>query len=384
MICCLLSWNFSIEKNIKRYNIAFFILEFFLFIVFSSLNLLVFYLAFEAVLIPIYFVIGFYGSRTRRIRASYMLFFYTLFSSLLMFLALLYIFFIVGSLDYHTIRNFSLLPFTEKICWLAFFFSFAVKMPLLPFHIWLPEAHCEAPTSGSVILAGILLKLGGFGFIRYSLGLFPESSAYFTPLIFLVSVLSVLYASMTTLQQVDLKKIIAYSSVGHMGLVTIGIFSGNSQGIVGSTFLMISHGIISSALFLCISILYERHHTRIIRYFSGLVNTMPIYTCFFFIFTLGNIGLPGTSSFIGEILILFGCFEINNFVCLLAAFGMVIGGGYSLWLFNRIFFGNLKTFSITYSKDLTRLEFFQLIPFVILTIFLGLFPDVITGFITIF
>lgn len=382
VICCLLSWNFSVEKNLKRYNIAFFVLESFLFIVFSSLNLLLFYLAFEAVLIPMYFIIGIYGSRNRRIRASYMLFLYTLFSSLLMFLAILYIYFTVGTTDFQMLKTVQLEPFAEKLCWLAFFFSFAVKMPLLPFHIWLPEAHCEAPTAGSVILAGILLKLGGFGFIRYSLGLFPESSAYFTPLIFTISCFGVIYASITTLQQVDLKKIIAYSSVGHMGLVTIGIFSGNAQGIAGSILLMISHGIVSSALFLCIGILYERHHTRIVRYYSGLVNTMPLFTSCFIIFTLANIGLPGTSSFVGEILILVGSFELNSCVALLSGTGMILGAGYNLWLFNRIFFGNLKLNSVSYYRDLTRLEFFVLLPFVLLTFILGIFPDLILNYVT--
>lgn len=203
-------------------------------------------------------------------------------------------------------------------------------MPLLPFHIWLPEAHCEAPTAGSVILAGILLKLGGFGFIRYSLGLFPEASAFFTPLIFTISTFGVIYASITTLQQIDLKKIVAYSSVGHMGLVTIGIFTGNSQGLIGSILLMFSHGIVSGALFLCIGILYERHHTRIVRYYSGLIHTMPLFSVCFILFTLGNIGLPGTSSFIGEFLIIAGCFEANSWVALLSGTGMVLGAGYSL------------------------------------------------------
>jgi NADH-quinone oxidoreductase subunit M len=251
-------------------------------------------------------------------------------------------------------------------------------MPLVPFHIWLPEAHCEAPTSGSVILAGILLKLGGFGFLRYSLGLFPDASAYFSPFVFVFSILGVIYASITTIQQIDLKKIIAYSSVGHMGVVTIGIFSGVTQGILGAIFLMISHGIVSGALFLCIGILYERYHTRIVKYYSGLLVTMPLFSTFFTIFTMANIGLTGTSSFIGEFLVISGCFLNNTWVAFFCAFSMVLGGGYSLWLLNRILFGNIKKFSVQQYKDITRLEFYYLFPYAFLTIFLGLFPELVT------
>jgi len=247
----------------------------------------------------------------------------------------------------------------------------------------LPEAHCEAPTAGSVILAGILLKLGGFGFLRYSIGLFPESSAFFSPLVYILSIIGIIYASLTTIQQIDLKKIIAYSSVGHMGVVTIGIFSSTTQGILGSILLMISHGIVSGALFLCIGFLYDRHHTRIIKYFSGLLITMPLFSSFFTIFTLGNLGLPGTSSFVGEFLIISGCFLTNTWCSVFCALGMVFGAAYSLWLLNRLLFGNIKIFSITNFRDLTRLEFFCLLPFGFLTFFLGLFPSVITAFVSI-
>jgi proton-translocating NADH-quinone oxidoreductase chain M len=241
-----------------------------------------------------------------------MLFLYTLVSSIILFVAILYIYFKFGTTDYLVLKTVQLDPFAEKLCWFAFFLSFAVKMPLVPFHIWLPEAHCEAPTSGSVILAGILLKLGGFGFLRYSIGLFPDSSAFFTPFIFLVSILGIVYASITTIQQIDLKKIIAYSSVGHMGVVTIGLFSSAPQSIIGSIFLMVSHGLVSVALFLCIGILYERYHTRVINYYSGILTTMPIFATFFTIFTMANIGLPGTSSFVGEFLIIAGCLLTNS------------------------------------------------------------------------
>jgi len=292
-----------------------------------------------------------------------------------MFVAILYIFFRFGTTDYLTLKTLAFDDVTEKLCWFAFFLSFAVKMPLVPFHIWLPEAHCEAPTSGSVILAGILLKLGGFGFLRFSIGLFPDSSAFFAPFVFIISILGIVYASITTIQQVDLKKIIAYSSVGHMGVVTIGIFSCVSQGILGSIFLMVSHGIVSGALFLCIGILYEKHHTRILKYYSGLSVVSPIFSVFFTLFTLGNIGLPGTSSFVGEFLIILSCALTNSWVSMFCASGMVFGAAYSLWLLNRILFGNLKNYSIKENRDLTRLEFFYLLPFGFLTIFLGLFPE---------
>lgn len=380
-VCILLCWNPSLTNQAREYALAFFFLEAILFAVFSSLDVMLFYVLFEAVLIPMYLIIGFYGSRERRIRSSYMLFLYTLISSIVMFISILFLFFKYGTTDYLTLRTIEFDPFSEKLCWLAFFLSFAVKMPLVPFHIWLPEAHCEAPTSGSVILAGILLKLGGFGFIRYSLGLFPDASAYFTPLVFVISVLGIVYASITTIQQVDLKKIIAYSSVGHMGVVTIGIFSSVSQSILGSIFLMVSHGIVSGALFLCIGLLYERHHTRIIRYYSGLLTTMPLFSSFFVTFSMANIGLPGTSSFVGEFLIIAGCLLTNSWGAFFCASGMVLGAAYSLWLLNRLLFGNIKKFSIQEYRDLTRIEFYYLFPYGMLTIIFGLFPELLINFI---
>jgi proton-translocating NADH-quinone oxidoreductase chain M len=259
-----------------------------------------------------YFLIGVFGSRERKIRASYLLFLYTLISSVLMFLAILFLYGKFGTTNYLLLYTIKLDSFSEKLCWLAFFASFAVKMPLIPFHIWLPEAHCEAPTGGSVILAGVLLKLGGYGFLRFSLMLFPEASLFFTPFIFILSIFGIIYASITTLQQIDLKKIIAYSSVGHMGLVTVGIFSANIQGIVGSIFLMLSHGLTSSALFLTVGFLYERYSTRIVKYFGGLSATMPFLASFFLIFNLANLGLPITSNFVGEIFVLIGCFAVNS------------------------------------------------------------------------
>ena len=382
-ICLLLSWNLKNIFLIKEYIIIFLVIESILFGVFSSLDLLIFYILFEAILIPMYFLIGVFGSRDRKIRASYLLFLYTLVSSIVMFISILFLYVKYGTTNYIILSTVKIDPLFENLCWMAFFCSFAVKMPLFPFHIWLPEAHCEAPTGGSVILAGILLKLGGYGFLRYSLILFPNASAYFTPLVFLLSVFGIIYTSISTLQQIDLKKIIAYSSVGHMGLVTIGIFSGNIQGIIGSVFLMISHGVTSGGLFLMIGMLYERYSTRVVKYYGGIANVMPIFCVFFFIFNLANIGLPITSNFIGEVLVLFGCFHTNSFVALFAASGMVFGAGYNLWLVNRILFGNIKHHSIYIFKDLNRKEFVIFFPLIIITFFLGIYPEPIINIIKI-
>lgn len=379
-ICVLLSWSIASFNLVWTYCVLFLFLESILISIFCCLDLLVFYILFEAVLIPMYFIVGLYGSRSRKIRASYLLFLYTLVSSIIMFICILFIYLKTGTTNYFVLRTFEFESYVEKLCWLGFFLSFAVKMPIMPFHIWLPEAHTEASTAGSVILAGVLLKLGGYGFLRYSIVLFPIATAFYTPFIYILSACGVVYASLTTLQQVDLKKIIAYSSVGHMAIVTIGIFSNTYQGILGSIVLMIGHGITSSGLFITIGMLYERYNTRIIKYYSGLMHTMPIFSSAFILLTLGNLGLPLTSNFIGEVLVIVGIFIKNTWIALLASSSLVLSAGYSLWLCNRLLFGNFKHFSIIYFSDLTRRETYLLLPFMFLTILIGIYPECIVFF----
>jgi proton-translocating NADH-quinone oxidoreductase chain M len=374
-VCLLISWS-SITHLVKEFLVAFLFLETFMIAVFCMLDLVLFYVFFESVLIPMFLIIGIWGSRERKIRAAYQFFLYTLIGSLFMLLAILLIYFQVGTTDLQVLMTTEFSERRQFFLWLAFFFSFAVKVPMIPFHIWLPEAHVEAPTSGSVILAGILLKLGTYGFLRFSIPLFPEATVYFTPLIYTLSVLGIIYASFTTLRQIDLKKIIAYSSVAHMGFVTLGLFSLNAQGIEGAILLMLSHGFVASALFLCIGILYDRTHTRLIRYYGGLVQTMPLFSFFFFVFTLGNLSLPGTSSFVGEFLILLGVFQTNTFIATLAATGMILGGAYSIWLYNRVVFGNLKPIYLNQFADLNRREFFILLPFVVCIFWMGIYPSI--------
>ena len=344
--------------------------------VFCILDLLLFYVFFESVLIPMFFIIGIWGSRERKIRAAYQFFLYTLFGSVLMLLAILLIYFQAGTTDYQILITTSFSEKRQLLLWLAFFASFAVKVPMVPVHIWLPEAHVEAPTGGSVILAGILLKLGTYGFIRFSIPMFPHATLFFTPLIYSMSVIAIIYASLTTLRQVDLKKIIAYSSVAHMNYVTLGIFSLNLQGIEGSLLLILSHGLVSSALFLCVGCLYERSHTRLVKYYGGLVQSIPFFSLLFLFFTLGNISLPGTSSFVGEFLILCGVFQGNPFVGTLAASGMIFGTAYSMWLYNRLCFGNVKTPLWNQFADLNRRELALFFPFVFGVLWIGLYPEV--------
>ena len=374
-ICLLASWD-SVKKSYKEYVIAFLFMEALLILVFCVRDLLLFYIFFESVLIPMFIIIGVWGSRERKVRASYMFFLYTLLGSVLMLLSILYIYFRVGTTDYETLLSFNFTFYEQRIIWLAFFASFASKVPMLPVHIWLPEAHVEAPTAGSVVLAGILLKLGSYGFIRFSLPLFPEASLYFTPFILCMSILGVIYTSLTAIRQTDLKRIIAYTSVAHMNLVMIGLFSFNVVGLEGAILQSLSHGFVSSALFLIIGVVYDRHHTRMVKYYSGLVHTMPLFTIIFLIFTMANIALPGTSSFVGEFLILSGAFKISTSATFFGATGMVLGGGYSLWLFNRMVYGNLKVQYLTHFQDLTIREFLVFLPLLVGTFTMGIYPEI--------
>jgi proton-translocating NADH-quinone oxidoreductase chain M len=374
-VCLLARWD-SIKIYIREYSIAFLFLEAVLICVFTVLDVLFFYIFFEAVLIPMFLIIGIWGSRERKIRAAYQFFVYTLVGSVLMLLAIMYIYYQVGTTDVQVLTSVSFDYNTQIILWLAFFASLAVKIPMVPAHIWLPEAHSEAPTAGSVILAGVLLKMGGYGFLRFSIPMFPDASIYFTPLVYTLSVIAVIYTSLTTLRQVDMKRIIAYSSVAHMGFVTIGMFTLNIQGIEGSMLLMLSHGIVSSALFLCVGVVYDRHKTRIIKYYSGLTVKMPLFSITFLFFILANMGFPGTSSFVSEFLVLVGAFKSNVFVTALAATGVIWGAGYSIWLYNRVAFGNIRTSHISEFHDLDRREFMVFVPCILLVFLMGIYPEI--------
>nr|YP_009176219.1 NADH dehydrogenase subunit 4 [Tetraplodon fuegianus]AHG58873.1 NADH dehydrogenase subunit 4 [Tetraplodon fuegianus]ALI31032.1 NADH dehydrogenase subunit 4 [Tetraplodon fuegianus] len=374
-ICILVGWS-SIKSYKKEYMIAFLICESFMIAVFCMLDLLLFYVFFESVLIPMFIIIGVWGSRQRKIQAAYQFFLYTLLGSVFMLLAILFIFFQTGTTDLQILLTTEFSERRQILLWIAFFASFSVKVPMVPVHIWLPEAHVEAPTAGSVILAGILLKLGTYGFLRFSIPMFPEATLYFTPFIYTLSVIAIIYTSLTTIRQIDLKKIIAYSPVAHMNFVTIGMFSLNIQGIEGSILLMLSHGMVSSALFLCVGVLYDRHKTRLVKYYGGLVSTMPMFSTIFLFFTLANMSLPGTSSFIGEFLILVGAFQRNSLVATLAALGMILGAAYSLWLYNRVIFGNFKPKFLQKFSDLNRREVLIFFPFIVGVIWMGVYPEV--------
>lgn len=377
-LCILTSWA-SIKTpitygGIKLFLLSFLALDILLIGVFTVLDLFGFYILFEAVLIPMFLIIGIYGSRVQKIEAAYYFFFYTLIGSILMLLAILYIYSISGTTDYLTLLEFQIDPYIQKFLFLAFFASLAVKIPKFPFHIWLPQAHVEAPVAGSVILAGILIKLGGYGFIRFTLPLFPEASYFFAPLIFTLAVLAIIYASLTTLRQTDLKRIIAYSSVSHMGVVSLAIFTFSAIGIEGSIFLQLAHGVVSSALFILVTVLYDRYHTRLIKYYRGMVLIMPLFISIFLFFTLANIAIPLSCNFIGEFLCLLATFHFNSFIAILASLGIVLSAAYSLFLFNRVSFGQFSP-HLTYHTDLSRREFFVLLPLLFLTLLLGLFPN---------
>ena len=379
-LCILGSWN-NINFSIKEYFLCFLALDILLILVFSVRDVFLFYIFFESVLIPMFLVIGVWGSRERKIRAVYLFFFYTLIGSLFMLLAILYLYNKAGTTNYDVLLSLDLSQVEQNWLFLAFFLSLATKMPLFPFHVWLPEAHVEAPTAGSVLLAGILLKLGSYGFLRFSIPFFPDASLYFTPLIFTLSILGIIFTSLTAIRQTDFKRIIAYSSVAHMNLVMMGIFSFHLPGIEGSLLQSLSHGFVASALFFLIGVVYERYHSRLITYYSGLVHMMPIYIIIFLFFTMANIALPGTSSFIGEFLILAGIYKFNMVAGILGATGMILGSAYSLWLYNRIAYGNLKIDYISSYKDLSLREFYIFLPLILGTLILGIYPNIILNFV---
>jgi len=371
-LCILASWQ-SITARVNEYMIAFLVLETLMLGVFTSLDLVLFYLFFEGGLIPMFLIIGIWGG-PHRVYASFKFFLYTLAGSLLMLLAIMAIYWEAGTTDIPTLLTHGFPPAMQTWLWFAFLASFAVKLPMWPVHTWLPDAHVEAPTAGSVILAGILLKMGGYGFLRFSIPMFPLASAEFAPLIFALSVIAIIYTSLVALAQEDAKKLIAYSSVAHMGFVTIGVFTLTIQGLQGGIFQMLSHGIVSGALFLCVGVIYDRMHTREIAAYGGLADRMPLYAFCFMVFTLANVGLPGTSGFVGEFLSLLGAFRINTWVAFLAAIGVILSAAYALWLYGRVMFGKLEKPALKYITDLTWREVAVMAPLVVLTIIFGFYP----------
>jgi NADH-quinone oxidoreductase subunit M len=374
-ICIIASWE-PITRRVKEYMIAFLALETLMIGTFASLDLVLFYLFFEGGLIPMFLIIGVWGG-PRRVYASFKFFLYTFLGSVLMLLAIMAMYWAAGTADIPTLMKFSFPRGMQTWLWLAFFASFAVKLPMWPVHTWLPDAHVEAPTAGSVILAAILLKMGGYGFLRFSLPMFPAASHDFAPLVFALSVVAVIYTSLVALVQEDFKKLIAYSSVAHMGFVTMGIFAATTQGVAGGIFQMISHGIVSGALFLCVGVVYDRMHTREIAAYGGLVNNMPLYAAAFMVFTLANVGLPGTSGFVGEFLSLIGTFKINTWVATLATTGVILSAAYALWLYRKVIFGPLDKPALAALADLDGREIVTLAPLVVLTILFGVFPRLV-------
>ena len=371
---CVITVNATIKNRLKDFLIAILILETFMIGVFCSLDLVVFYLFFEAGLIPMFLIIGIWGGE-RRVYSAFKFFLYTLLGSVLMLVAIISIYWITGTTDVIKLYELGIDAKYQNLLWLAFFSSFAVKTPMWPVHTWLPDAHVEAPTAGSVLLAAILLKMAGYGFIRFSLGLFPDASLYFVPLVYTLSLIAIIYTSLVALMQEDMKKLIAYSSVAHMGFVTLGIFTMTQQGIEGSIFQMISHGLVSAALFLCVGVVYDRLHTRLINRYGGLVSIMPKYAIVFMVFTLGALGLPGTSGFIGEFLVLMGAFKKNILVATIASLGVILGAAYMLWLYKRIIFGKLINEDVKKMVDLKRFEIVTLWLLVLPIIFFGFYPE---------
>lgn len=390
-ICLLLNWE-SVYYRSKDYIMLLLSLELLVINVFLSLDLFFFFLFFESVLIPMFLIIGIWGSRERKIHAAYQFFIYTFIGSIFMLIVIFILYLNAGSTNLLVILDTPITNERQLLLWLGFFFSFCVKVPVIPFHIWLPEAHVEAPTSGSIILAGILLKLGTYAFIRFLIPIFPDATIYFTPLALTMFIISIIYGSFSTIRQIDLKKIIAYSSIVHMNFALLGLFTNTIEGYQGSLFLMLSHGIISGALFLCVGILYDRYHTRLIFYYGGLISYMPLFGIFFLVFILSNMGFPGTSGFVGEFLVLVSICKINIKIAILSSASLFFGAVYCIWLYNRTMFGELKLFSVLikkekslfcykpffyYFSDLTKREFTCLSFLTILNIILGIYPNMI-------
>ena len=371
-ICVLASWD-AIKVRVREYMIAFLVLETLMVGMFCALDFVLFYIFFEGVLIPMFLIIGVWGGQ-RRVYAAFKFFLYTLTGSVLMLLAILAIYLQAGTTDVPTLLKYALPGDIQYWLWLAFFASFAVKVPMWPVHTWLPDAHVEAPTAGSVILAGVLLKMGAYGFLRFSVPMLPIATDFFTPMVFSLSIIAVIYTSLVALVQLDMKKLIAYSSVAHMGFVTLGIFTLNQQGVTGAIFQMLSHGIVSAALFLCVGVIYDRMHTREIVRYGGLAERMPVYAFFFMIFMLASVGLPGTSGFVGEILILVGLFQVSTWAATLAATGVILGAAYMLWLYRRVIFGKLTKDDLKSIMDMNRREVAVFTPLLVLTILMGVYP----------
>jgi len=371
-LCVIASWD-AIKVRVKEYMIAFLVLETLMVGMFCALDFVLFYMFFEGVLIPMFLIIGIWGGE-RRVYAAFKFFLYTLTGSVLLLLALLAMYFEAGTTDIPTLLAYDFPQSMQPWLWLAFFASFAVKVPMWPVHTWLPDAHVEAPTAGSVILAGVLLKMGGYGFLRFSLPMLPDASLFFTPFIFTLSIIAIIYTSLVALAQEDMKKLIAYSSVAHMGFVTLGTFTVTQQGVEGALFQMLSHGVVSAALFLIVGVIYDRMHTRLIERYGGLVERMPAYALTFMIFMLASVGLPGTSGFVGEFLVLVGAFRVSTWAALLAASGMVLGAAYMLYLYRRVIFGILAKADLKAILDINRREVLVFAPLVALVFWMGVYP----------
>jgi len=372
-ICILASWD-AIKVRVKEYMIAFLVLETLMVGMFCALDFVGFYIFFEGVLIPMFLIIGIWGG-PRRVYAAFKFFLYTLLGSVLMLLAILYMYFVAGTTDIPTLMAYGFDPGVQTWLWLAFFASFAVKVPMWPVHTWLPDAHVEAPTAGSVILAGVLLKMGAYGFLRFSIPMLPDASAMFAPLIFTLSVVAVIYTSLVALAQEDMKKLIAYSSVAHMGFVTAGTFTLTQQGVEGALYQMLSHGIVSAALFLCVGVVYDRLHSREIARYGGLVHRMPRYALVFMVFMLASVGMPGTSGFIGEFLVMVGAFQVSTWLALFIATGLILGAAYMLWLYRRVIFGKLTKPDLMNMVDLNKREIAIFAPLIAIVLWMGIYPS---------